>query len=653
MDRVLAAKDKGSFYGQDFLRNSTTFYFSNFSAEQGYEELWKAFQKWGKVVDVFIAPRRDKRGERFGFVRFANVENSTALAKNLDTIRLEEYKLKVNLPRFNRGEKRKEVGDGKWRGVEETKNIKQDLVASEDRRLEKMGGHEQDKKIWRRLEGRVENVWSRLGDQKMKVTLHEDKKKETQDDKVVIERKRNAWLNQQRRGWNPKTKYKRTLKQYIQEEYKVIGGLEYKTNMEDKEWLNKCWVGSLHDWEEVDGIQNIFLAAGFYHIKAVKMGGRMILLSSLDDSDMEDFFKAEGEWCEEHFEFFQKWSPNIVARQMLIWVNCVGIPLVAWEENMFKFIANLLGTYIRWDEDTRKGARYDVGRMLVATPSKQTVDRILEVAIENNLYQIKVMEEKWSEASNTNKKEKDSAFSIESDFDGGSSVDGTEDRWAVELQREMYDGEDDDDVATWVNEANSNSAVDTCNCMVVKEVEFNEDTIFKGQLNKEAGGLEGISKQAIMAENNSWSIKKGINNDELVDASVGEVGQGSKLNKVDLSWAKEIANSCRNVVEESGLKSQNIVPLYCNSDDKVKSGPVCMVASETIEGDNISEAKESNDVVESVVVETPDLGEQNCQDSIDEVISLLEEKKGRYSKRRKREAAKCDTSATEDGCGGF
>lgn len=56
----------------------------------------------GEIDEVVISPRRDKRGRRFGFVRFMNVKDEDPLAIKLDNIVLEGRKIYVNLSKFMR-----------------------------------------------------------------------------------------------------------------------------------------------------------------------------------------------------------------------------------------------------------------------------------------------------------------------------------------------------------------------------------------------------------------------------------------------------------------------------------------------------------------------------------------------------------------------
>lgn len=66
-------------YGYNFLKGTTSYYFTNFLDDLGRKELWFCFLKWGKVRDIYVPPRRDKRGKRFGFVKFEEVKNTKVL----------------------------------------------------------------------------------------------------------------------------------------------------------------------------------------------------------------------------------------------------------------------------------------------------------------------------------------------------------------------------------------------------------------------------------------------------------------------------------------------------------------------------------------------------------------------------------------------
>ncbi|KAF1884568.1 hypothetical protein Lal_00028447 [Lupinus albus] len=65
-------------------------------------EMWVVFSKWGSVGDVIIPQKRDNSGNKFGFVRFKQVEEDEKLLKALEQVWIGNYKIKINSSRFKR-----------------------------------------------------------------------------------------------------------------------------------------------------------------------------------------------------------------------------------------------------------------------------------------------------------------------------------------------------------------------------------------------------------------------------------------------------------------------------------------------------------------------------------------------------------------------
>jgi len=53
-----------------------------------YEEkdMWRVFQRWGRVVDVFISRRMNNKNKRFGFVQFQDMIDVVELERKLDYV---------------------------------------------------------------------------------------------------------------------------------------------------------------------------------------------------------------------------------------------------------------------------------------------------------------------------------------------------------------------------------------------------------------------------------------------------------------------------------------------------------------------------------------------------------------------------------------
>jgi len=88
------------------------FFFTNFPHEYMEGDMWKIYQRWGRVIDVFISRRLDSGRRRFGFVRFQGVLDAHILERKLDIIWIGLWKLWVNIPKFSRKKPhRLELGD--------------------------------------------------------------------------------------------------------------------------------------------------------------------------------------------------------------------------------------------------------------------------------------------------------------------------------------------------------------------------------------------------------------------------------------------------------------------------------------------------------------------------------------------------------------
>ncbi|GLT26698.1 hypothetical protein SLA2020_017440 [Shorea laevis] len=90
-------KNKFAGFGTQFSGRSTTFFFYNFSRELETKFLWNCFHMYGKVVDVYVPSKRDKRGKRFGFVRLTGIDNEIQMEKKLNGIWIGSYKMRVKI----------------------------------------------------------------------------------------------------------------------------------------------------------------------------------------------------------------------------------------------------------------------------------------------------------------------------------------------------------------------------------------------------------------------------------------------------------------------------------------------------------------------------------------------------------------------------
>ncbi|PNX60235.1 hypothetical protein L195_g051821, partial [Trifolium pratense] len=83
-------------------REATSFFFTNFPDDVKAVDLWPRFARFTRVGEVFILAKVDKRGRRFGFVKFREVKDATELLRRLSNIWIDTFKLRINLSKFER-----------------------------------------------------------------------------------------------------------------------------------------------------------------------------------------------------------------------------------------------------------------------------------------------------------------------------------------------------------------------------------------------------------------------------------------------------------------------------------------------------------------------------------------------------------------------
>ena len=81
-------------------RKVTKFFLSNLPSGCIPREVSDFLGYYGDVVGSYIARKRDKEGNRFGFITFKNVSNVRELEKRLNGVKMGKYRLKVNVAKF-------------------------------------------------------------------------------------------------------------------------------------------------------------------------------------------------------------------------------------------------------------------------------------------------------------------------------------------------------------------------------------------------------------------------------------------------------------------------------------------------------------------------------------------------------------------------
>ncbi|WJX31250.1 hypothetical protein P8452_19697 [Trifolium repens] len=379
-------RKKGFVHRMDMI--STSFFFTNFPEEVGWGDLWKLFAKYGSVCDVFIPKKVDKWGRRFGFVKFKEVKEVEALSKKLEDVWWEKYKLRINRARFGKGEKPGVVT------VEQ-----QQLPRSLDSK-EVLVNEDQSFKSTLLGKRGVEGV-------------------QVDKDGMVVDgdggRRKNRCLS-----------------------LGDLATLELVVQKSTVRALNQSLVGFFKETMNFQSFSDRLAMEGHHEVKAVYMGGNMVLLQCVCEGELEEVKKLNKQWWDHCFTKLIPWKPNLVSECRDIWIQVYGLPLHAWEENSFKKIAGRFGVFLDFDEATVAKLRLDVARIKLRTVRRGMIDTVLQLKVLGERFDVWVVEERCSCG------EEDS-YEAEEGVRSGENGGSGEEVWRGEDKDLFSDGRSDND----------------------------------------------------------------------------------------------------------------------------------------------------------------------------------------------------------------
>ncbi|GLU21005.1 hypothetical protein SLE2022_371720 [Rubroshorea leprosula] len=87
-------------FDKGLLKQCVSYHFINFLDEWGAKELFffmRKTMKAGRLWDIFIPSKRDRRGNRYGFARFLDVRDGQEIKKQLESIWIGNKRVIFNL----------------------------------------------------------------------------------------------------------------------------------------------------------------------------------------------------------------------------------------------------------------------------------------------------------------------------------------------------------------------------------------------------------------------------------------------------------------------------------------------------------------------------------------------------------------------------
>ncbi|GLU15451.1 hypothetical protein SLE2022_319410 [Rubroshorea leprosula] len=425
---------------------STSFFFYNFPEEMEAKFLWNSFQMHGKVVDVYLPSKRDRRGKRYGFVRLTGVKDVIQMERRLNEIWIGSYKMRVKIAKDRQ---RKESKPRKVQGVFKANGSTCSmyrLVQPGHSYAQAVKG--QGKRTDNELEQLQEKVYEAVPEKEgVKAGMQENS-----------------------------------------EVGKTEETIEFTPTGEELQWLEGGMVAVVRSMAMVSEIQEHMDADGG-SISISPIGGRRVLLTEKVAGVLSDYMKLNQELFGLWFEAIKPWEMDPEEKSRMMWLRISGVPLKAWSERCFQRIGETIGEVLMIHEDTKKKSILWDGRVLILGSESGKVSKQVKLKVGEQEYNIEIVEEEWRSDPDWWLSENDRRSDLETESGYSNSWCQNED---PDLDLEvMGDGEDTSNgsehlMKELVSISNPKRATETESCnQGVKETVWEGDASFG--LSKEIG----------------------------------------------------------------------------------------------------------------------------------------------------------------------
>ncbi|GLT90263.1 hypothetical protein SLE2022_082060 [Rubroshorea leprosula] len=348
--------------GSDNLGSGKAFFFYNFPEACRAEDLWFHFQKFGRVVDVYVPGRRDKRGNRFGFVRMIGVQSEQEMVRKLNDLWIGSYKVRVKMAEA----RRRQIS-----GVRRAPRVVAER--NSELRLDRMvqPGHSYAQAVVG-LRPQIREPPSNAGPVHAKVGQIVETEAVGSSGKDVV----GLGLVENIAG---------------QSKADVV---EFTPTKEEIKWLEGSMVAEVKSLTLISNIQARLDVDGGA-ITLLPLGGRRVLLIEQVSGCLVDYTQQNKDLFDLWFESVQPWTLANPVSCRLVWLRISGIPLKAWCDRCFQLLGELVGDVVRIHEDTTNKIILGDGRVLLLCYEKSKIFQTVSLKVEDQMYEVEMSEEEW------------------------------------------------------------------------------------------------------------------------------------------------------------------------------------------------------------------------------------------------------------------
>ncbi|KAK9058221.1 hypothetical protein SSX86_023061 [Deinandra increscens subsp. villosa] len=315
---------------KDLQKVSSSVFITNFPPDSSPNEIRKHCEVWGKISDVYISQRLSKSGRKFGFVRFIGVKDIKELIERLRTIWIGSYHLyadQVKSPSNPSSSQPSDRNSGK-RVVETVKNPVPSHAPV-------------DAKVASSMAKTFADLLKPIMTQQVSST------------KVPL--RKSIAIN-------------------------MDECLDAKTS--------NFLMGKVTDPLCIPNLPALFVKEGFHEVRFRYIGGRWVGMSFPDVDLITKFEKSvELNNC---FSSLQLLSKDFIPDERCIWLDIIGLPVVASTPMVLKKVGELWGEFLFFGNDRDEPLAN--GKICINTSSMVPIDECIDVELGGAKFAVRVKE---------------------------------------------------------------------------------------------------------------------------------------------------------------------------------------------------------------------------------------------------------------------
>ncbi|KAK1568644.1 hypothetical protein Q3G72_027057 [Acer saccharum] len=159
----------------------------------------------------------------------------------------------------------------------------------------------------------------------------------------------------------------------------------------EEEWLMRSAVGELKEFYNLELVTKMLESRGFI-FSSVYLGGKSIMWT-FEMICERDGVIMNGLFWRECFSSMSGWKHSTSGLLRLKWVDVYGVPMDCWCHDFFRKLGGQVGETVWVEEDTRRRARLDKGRIMILAPMDSTISSVSKVKGKQGIFTVRMEED--------------------------------------------------------------------------------------------------------------------------------------------------------------------------------------------------------------------------------------------------------------------